>query len=96
MRKGKALQVLRILIWLIAPISFFSCKTPGSVSVDAALAALTPPMPLSPVMEPVRFEGRDGGLWLSYSDYRSLERNVIAMREYIEKLEIIIRFYRDE
>jgi len=45
-------------------------------------------------MEPVRFEDREGGLWLSYNDYRALERNVIAMREYAEKLEIVVWFYR--
>jgi hypothetical protein len=60
------------------------------------LAAIAPPMPVTPEMEPVVFEDRDGGLWLSYNDYRSLERNVIAMREYAERLEIIIRFYRGE
>jgi hypothetical protein len=46
-------------------------------------------------MEPVAFEDRDGGLWLSYGDYRSLERNVIAMREYAAKLTLIIDFYRE-
>jgi hypothetical protein len=54
-------------------------------------------MPQPPAMEPVRFEDHgDGGLWLSYSDYRALERNVIAMREYSARLEIIIKFYRGE
>jgi hypothetical protein len=53
-------------------------------------------MPQPPAMEPVVFEDRDSGLWLSYSDYRALERNVIAMREYAARLEIIIRFYRGE
>jgi hypothetical protein len=47
-------------------------------------------------MEPVRFEDRDGGLWLSYDDYRALERNVIALREYTGRLEIIIGFYGEE
>jgi hypothetical protein len=47
-------------------------------------------------MEPVYFEARDGGLWLSYNDYRALERDIIALREYAAKLEIIIRFYREE
>jgi len=63
---------------------------------EAALAAIAPPMPVPPEMEPVAFEDRDGGLWLSYGDYRALERNVIAMREYAERLEIAIRFYREE
>jgi hypothetical protein len=47
-------------------------------------------------MEPVRFEDWGDGLWLSYNDYRALERNVIAMREYSSRLEIIIKFYRGE
>jgi len=53
-------------------------------------------MPVPPEMEPVIFEDRDGGLWLSYNDYRALERNVIAMREYAERLVIVIRFYRED
>jgi hypothetical protein len=47
-------------------------------------------------MEPVRFEDRDGGLWLSYDNYRALERNVIALREYAGRLEIIIEFYGEQ
>jgi hypothetical protein len=47
-------------------------------------------------MEPVGFEERDGGLWLSYNDYRALERNIIAMREYQARLLLIIEFYREE
>jgi hypothetical protein len=47
-------------------------------------------------MEPVRFEDRDGGLWVSYNDYRALERNVIALREYAARLEVIIEFYAEE
>lgn len=60
------------------------------------MAAIAPPLPVAPVMEPVRFESGEGGLWLSYNDYRALERNIIAMRDYITRLEIIIRFYRGE
>jgi hypothetical protein len=48
------------------------------------------------LLEPVEFQDRDGGLWLSYSDYRSLERNVLALREYAARLEIILKFYREE
>jgi hypothetical protein len=59
------------------------------------MKALIPPMPDIPEMEPVRFEERDGGLWISYNDYRSLERNTIAMREYARKLETVIGFYRE-
>jgi len=41
----------------------------------------------------VRFEDRGDGLWLSYDDYRALERNVIAMREYAARLETVVAFY---
>lgn len=44
-------------------------------------------------MEPVTFEDKDGGLWLSYEAYRALERNIIAMREYTAHLEVIIAFW---
>jgi hypothetical protein len=44
----------------------------------------------------VAFEDKDGGLWLSYDNYRALERNIIAMREYLERLEIVIEFYRED
>jgi hypothetical protein len=47
-------------------------------------------------MEPVRFEDLDGGLWLSYDEYRALERNIIATREYAARLETVIEFYRGE
>ena len=90
-----------MLILCIALIGFFSCKSaPQPIPADeakAVIAVLAPPFPAPPVMEPVRFEDAgDGGLWLSYNDYRALERNIIAMREYIGKLEIVIWFYREE
>jgi hypothetical protein len=47
-------------------------------------------------MEPVEFEDRAGGLWLSYDNYRALERNVIALREYATRLEILIEFFTVE
>ncbi|MDR0877237.1 MAG: hypothetical protein LBN21_04230 [Treponema sp.] len=70
------------------------CAT-TSVSSEAAstLVALKPPVPPAPEMEPVVFADRDGGLWLSYEDYRSLERNIIALREYAGQLEVIVEFY---
>jgi hypothetical protein len=52
-------------------------------------------MPPEPVMEQVRFVDRDGGLWLSYEQYRALERNIIALREYVQRLVIIIEFYQE-
>ena len=87
---------LAMLILCIALTGFFSCKTTHGVETQAALAFLAPPVPAAPVMEPIRFEQAEGGLWLSYNDYRALERNVIAMREYSARLEIIIKFYRGE
>jgi hypothetical protein len=82
---------------LIALILFLGCVTarPGP-EVQETLALLRPPAPEAPEMEPVRFERQDGGLWLSYDNYRALERNVIALREYAERLEIIIGFYQEE
>jgi hypothetical protein len=53
-------------------------------------------MPAPPVTEAVDFEDRDGGLWLSYENYRALERNVIALREYAARLKIVIDFYRED
>jgi hypothetical protein len=47
-------------------------------------------------MEPVEFADSAGGLWLSYDNYRALERNVIALREYARRLEIIIEFFMAE
>jgi hypothetical protein len=46
-------------------------------------------------MEPVIFEDREGGLWLSYESYRALERNVIALREYAARLEAAVQFYTE-
>ena len=89
---------------LTALIVFFGCVTarPANPEVDQTLTALRPPLPARPEMEPVRFEDAetklpsDGGLWLSYNDYRALERNVIALREYAARLEVIIGFYAEE
>jgi hypothetical protein len=99
MKRGKPLRILLTALLLTALTSFSSCKTSPAPGAEAqsALAVLIPPMPVQPEMEPVHFEDHgDGGLWLSYNDYRSLERNVIAMREYAERLEITIKFYRGE
>jgi hypothetical protein len=84
---------------LIALTIFLSnCKSApiADADVNAVLAAITLPLPVPPETEPVHFEDRDEGLWLSYNDYRALERNIIAMREYAGKLEIIILFYRGD
>ena len=80
-------------------MAFSACATVKSApdaEFEKVEAALVPPMPKAPDMEPVSFEDRDGGLWLSYDDYRALERNVIALREYAARLEVIIGFYKGE
>jgi hypothetical protein len=82
------------MLTLCIALTVFShgCKT-NNPDVAGIFAALTPPMPSPPVEEPVLFTDVDGGLWLSYTDYRALERNIIAMREYAAKLEAVIEFY---
>jgi hypothetical protein len=95
MRNGKTLRGPLTLILLTALTAFSTCATTGSVSAGAreTLAALRPPVPQAPETEPVRFEEKDGGLRLSYNDYRALERNVIALREYAARLRLIVEFY---
>jgi hypothetical protein len=78
---------------------FSGCATGKAITtaeIEAAIKAIAPEVPSAPVPEPVEFQDRDGGLWLSYNDYRSLERNVIALREYTARLEAIIDFYRED
>jgi hypothetical protein len=78
---------------------FSGCATGRAVTaaeIETAIKAIAPEIPAAPVPEPVEFQDRDGGLWLSYNDYRSLERNVIALREYAARLEIVINFYRED
>jgi hypothetical protein len=67
----------------------------AAARLEAAAGKFAPETPVAPVMERVVFEDREGGLWLSYDDYRALERNVIAMREWAAKLEAIIDFYKE-
>jgi hypothetical protein len=86
---------------LIALIIFSAgcANRPAALPVtelDAAVKALEPEAPAAPEEEPVRFEERDGGLWLSYENYRALERNVIALREYAARLSLIAEYYREE
>ena len=100
MRNGKNLPRLLTAVLLIGLISCLtnSCKSSAQITqaeVGKTLAAIAPPMPVPPEMEPVTFEDRDSGLWLSYNNYRALERNMIALREYAGRLEIVIRFYRE-
>jgi hypothetical protein len=64
------------------------------VKTETVIEVIAPPLPEMPNMERVSFLALDDLLCLSYDDYRALERNVIALREYIEKLEVVVEFYR--
>ena len=55
-----------------------------------------PEAPPAPKMNAVTFEDRDGGLWLSYANYRALEKNILALRGYAERLALIVEFYRED
>jgi hypothetical protein len=82
-----------------ALILFSGCATGRAVTtaeIERAIKSIAPEAPAAPLLEPVEFQDRDGGLWLSYNDYRSLERNIIAMREYMTRLEIILKFYQED
>jgi hypothetical protein len=81
---------------LLSGLTVFSCKSSGPVPVRETIDLLTPPVPEAPRAERVEFEDREGGLWLSYDNYRALERNIIALREYAAHLEIVIGFYRGD
>jgi hypothetical protein len=100
MRSYKDWLARLTLIWLIGLIVFSGCRTiqGGNAEAEqqAVFSALTPIRPAAPAMEAVVFEDKDGGLWLAYKEYRALERNIIALREYTAKLETIIDFYEEE
>lgn len=99
MRNAKHLTKLLTPVLLIAlTVCSAGCaglRAAEPARLEAAVDALEPEAPPAPVLEPVRFEDRDGGLWLSYNDYRALERNIIAMREYQARLLLIIEYYRE-
>jgi hypothetical protein len=98
MKHSRTWQRHLILIWCIGlMLCSVGCKTihPQSLPTAKALAVLVPPIPPEPAIEPVRFVDREGGLWLSYEQYRALERNIIALREYAQRLEIVIEFYEE-
>jgi hypothetical protein len=96
MRNGRHWQGRLIAVLLSALMGCFSCATRSVVStpdIEVTLGRIAPASPLPPENEPVRFEERDGGLWLTYEAYRALERNVIGLREYAARLAAVVRFY---
>jgi hypothetical protein len=96
MRNGKRLITLMIKTLCIGLTVFLAgcAANPETRELKQALEGLAPDAPEEPVLEAVEFQDRDGGLWLSYNDYRALERNIIAMREYAARLALVIDFYR--
>ena len=99
MPSEKRLRLLLTAVLLAGQIIFLpGCTSTGeavTARLDAAVSALEPEMPDAPEMESVKFEDRDGGLWISYNDYRALERNILALREWAAKLEAAAEFYRE-
>jgi hypothetical protein len=69
------------------------CRTTNRI--PEPVIVIEPPLPPVPMMEQVQFADKDGGLWLSYEQYRALERNVIALREYADRLLLLIEFYQE-
>ena len=73
-------------------------KAPTGGALQAAQAGIERPRlprPPKPAQEVVRFQDRDGGLWLSYQDYRALEGNVKALSAYAEELELLVDYYEE-
>ncbi|MGI5090880.1 hypothetical protein [Treponema sp. OMZ 805] len=98
MKKGRLFPLLLTLLLLLVQTVFFqtgctTTKAPTNADIDVVLQNIAPEKPPVPAMEPVLFKDKDGGLWLSYEAYRALERNIIAMREYAARLEVIIAFW---
>ena len=87
-------------IFLIA-LTAFSCRTTDGASRAVAdyqemMRQMQPQVPQRPQTEPVEWEEKCGGLWLSYDEYRTLEENIIEMRRYARQLEAVVAFYREE
>jgi hypothetical protein len=70
-------------------------KAAPTAGIEVGIKTIAPEAPVAPALEQVVFQDRDGGLWLTYNDYRALERNVIALMEYATRLEIVVDFYRE-
>ena len=100
MSKGTHSRVLVMTVLLLVLTVFFQtgCRTvrgAAQADIDAVIQNIAPEKPAVPYMEPVVFEDKDGGLWLSYDAYRALERNIISLKEYASRLEVIIAFWEE-
>lgn len=81
-----------MLIGLIT--SFNGCKTVPEPAPEVLNPAIQ--RPAAPALSKLTFIDKDGGLWLSYDEYRKLEGNIIAMKAYSEKLEAVIGYYEKQ
>ncbi len=52
-------------------------------------------LPPAPSIQGVEFQDTEGGLFLSYREYRKLEENIIEYRRYILDLEAQLGFYKE-
>lgn|GEM_PF-2687716 len=91
MSKKQLLQTRLISIFSIGLIVYFlsACTS----LVPTIPENQRPPMPVEPELAEVTFEPHSDGLFLSFEEYRQLERNIIEMRLYIEGLKAQIVFY---
>ena len=83
-----------LMLALLVALTVFSagsCATAPAKPPEAVSPILE--RPTKPELEQPVFVDKEGGLWLSYADYRALERNIIAMREYAAKLEALLDYY---
>ena len=87
----QTIRLLLITLTICFPVLSSGCKTAADYVESAAPL---PPVPAEPVMKPVRFAPAEGGLLLTYDEYRALEFNIIEMRRYIGELEAQIEYYR--
>jgi hypothetical protein len=101
MKGGNLKKLLTAILLTALTVFSVGCASRGAAlrttaELDAAVEALEHLPPPEPDEEAVVFDDRDGGLWLSYENYRALERNVIALREYAARLLLIAEYYREE
>jgi hypothetical protein len=98
MKEELSWLLLTVALSIALTNSFNSCQSfkpfIPPVKTEAVIEKLAPPIPEMPLLERVTFVSVDDYLCLSYDEYRALERNVIGLREYIEKLEAVLQFYR--
>jgi hypothetical protein len=81
-------------IWFIALTLCFLAVSCESIPKSSSVTKL--PCPAKPAELPVEFEDRDGGLWISYENYRALEGNIIALRTYSNELRELVEHYEGD